>query len=263
MKLYQVDAFTTEVFKGNPAAVCILDDELSDPQMQQIALEMNLSETAFVDLKTDPFGLRWFTPAKEVPLCGHATLASSFVLFNEGLVTENHFSFETLSGILKISQNKDGSISMDFPANVPIPADHLGIGSLEELFDCEVEEILTIPNELIVILKDADCLKRTAPDMGMIAKSATNGVIVSAWQGGAEYDFVSRYFAPNLGIPEDPVTGFMHTILTPYWAQKKGQNSFKALQASSRTGNLDLELMGERVVIRGNAVKVFETELHL
>ncbi|OEK05191.1 PhzF family phenazine biosynthesis protein [Roseivirga misakiensis] len=259
MKLYQVDSFTKEVFRGNPAAVCIVDRELSEAQMQSIALEMNLSETAFVRLGEESCDLRWFTPAREVPLCGHATLASAFVLFEEGYWNKTEpIIFNTLSGQLIVTKNSNGSLSMDFPSTIPNKADE-DINKIEKLFGGEVIETLRIPGELIVILKNPEDLFSTDPDSGVIASLAKNGVIVSVWCGNEQYDFASRYFAPNLGIKEDPVTGFMHTILTPYWANRKGQDSFKALQASSRSGDLWLTLKGDRVVITGNAVKVFES----
>ncbi|MFY0592586.1 PhzF family phenazine biosynthesis protein [Roseivirga sp.] len=260
MKLYQIDSFTKEIFKGNPAGVCIVDQVLTDSQMQLLAVEMNLSETAFVTIKSDSCELRWFTPAKEVPLCGHATLATAFVLFEEGYWDSSRpIIFNTLSGDLIVSKNSDGSLSMNFPSTVP-QAVKEGKASLEELFDGEVADVLRVPGELIVILKNPETLYDADPDSGTIAKLADNGVIVSTWCGEDNYDFASRYFAPNLGIKEDPVTGFMHTILTPYWSQKTGKENFRALQASKRSGHLHLSLKGERVELTGNAIKVFETE---
>ncbi len=264
MKLFQIDSFTEELFKGNPAAVCIVDQPLNDLQMQQIALEMNLSETAFVKLGEASCDLRWFTPAKEVPLCGHATLATAYVLYNEGYWSVNEpIVFDTLSGELIVAQNADGSLSMDFPASIPAEDQKASIFELEKLFGGKVKEALTVPNELIVIFEDLSTLLNTDPDTSVIANLAENGVIVSAWAGSDTYDFASRYFAPNLGIKEDPVTGFMHTILTPYWSSKMNQSKFRAFQASSRSGNMTAELRGNRVILSGHAIKVFESELNI
>lgn len=262
MKLFQIDSFTKELFKGNPAAVCVVDQPLDDMQMQQIALEMNLSETAFVKLGEDSCDLRWFTPAKEVPLCGHATLATAYVLYNEGYWSSNKpIFFNTLSGKLIVVQNTDGSLSMDFPASVQPEPRGGSFSALEDIFGGKIKEVLTVPNELIVIFDQLSTLLNTNPDTGAIAKLAVNGVIVSAWSGSNAYDFASRYFAPNLGIKEDPVTGFMHTILTPYWSSQMNRLKFKAFQASGRTGNMSAELRGDRVILGGHAIKVFESDL--
>lgn len=264
MRLFQIDSFTTELFKGNPAAVCIVDRELSDEQMQQIAVEMNLSETAFVKIGKESCDLRWFTPAREVPLCGHATLATAYVLFNEDYwQNDRPIVFNTLSGNLTVTLNEDESLSMDFPGLMPEGESDYSVKELENIFGGKIQQVLTVPNELIVIFEKLETLLNTDPDTGRIAEMATNGVIVSAWSNREDYDFASRYFAPNLGIKEDPVTGFMHTILTPYWSAKKGRNSFRAFQASERTGHMTTELKGERVILQGNAIKVFETDFGL
>ncbi|OEK01612.1 hypothetical protein BFP97_08825 [Roseivirga sp. 4D4] len=264
MKLFQIDSFTKELFKGNPAAVCIVDQALTDVQMQQIASEMNLSETAFVRLSAESCDLRWFTPAREVPLCGHATLATAYVLFNEGYKPlDEPIVFNTLSGKLIVTQNEDDSLSMDFPSLMPTEKWEGSVAELEGLFGGEIKEVLTVPNELIVVFNELSTLLNTNPDTGIIASLAVNGVIVSAWSGSDDYDFASRYFAPNLGIKEDPVTGFMHTILTPYWSSRMNQTKFKAFQASERSGHMTTELRGGRVILEGYAVKVFESELNI
>lgn len=261
MKLFQIDSFTQELFKGNPAAVCVLDGVLTDLQMQQIAVEMNLSETAFVKIGQDSCDLRWFTPAKEVPLCGHATLATAFVLFNEGYwLKERPIIFNTLSGELTVTLNSDQSLSMNFPGLMPTIINETPSLDLESLFGGKIREVLTVPNELIVIFESLETLMNTNPDSGVITNLAVNGVIVSAWSDNNEYDFASRYFAPNLGIKEDPVTGFMHTILTPYWSKETSKTTFKAFQASDRTGQLVTEIKGDRVILKGSAIKVFETD---
>jgi len=264
MKLFQIDSFTKELFKGNPAAVCVVDRGLTDLQMQHIAIEMNLSETAFVRIEKESCDLRWFTPAKEVPLCGHATLATAFVLFNEGYwLKERPIVFNTLSGKLIVTLNSDHSLSMDFPGSMPTISNESFSLDLEALFGGKIKEVLTVPNELIVIFESLETLLSTNPDSGAISNLAVNGVIVSAWSDNDEYDFASRYFAPNLGIKEDPVTGFMHTILTPYWSKETSKTTFKAFQASDRTGQLTTEIKGDRVILKGNAIKVFETDFNV
>ena len=264
MRLFQIDSFTKEIFKGNPAGVCLVDGELSSEKMQHIASEMNLSETAFIERRGSKYGLRWFTPAQEVPLCGHATLASAFVLFNEGIHPKDQsIVFETLSGDLIIHYQADDSLLMDFP--MKMPAAYTG-GKNEQIklaFGESIKEVLQVPDELIVILDSAEAVKRADPPSDIIAGLAVNGVMVSGWDKSSEYDFVSRYFAPNLGIKEDPVTGFIHTILSPYWAKQKDQQSFKCFQASSRGGELLVSVKGNRVHIQGHAVKVFETDLSI
>lgn len=264
MKLFQIDSFTEELFQGNPAAVCVVDRALTDLQMQQIAVEMNLSETAFVRLGQGACDLRWFTPAKEVPLCGHATLATAFVLFNEGYwLKDKPIVFNTLSGELTVTLNADQSLSMDFPALMPSTDHEVSFLDLERIFGGKVKEVLTVPNELIVIFEDLETVLNTNPDSSVIASLAVNGVIISAWSTNGDYDFASRYFAPNLGIKEDPVTGFMHTILTPYWSKKMDKADFMAFQASDRTGHMTVEIKEERVILRGNAIKVFETDFNI
>lgn len=264
MKLYQIDSFTDQLFKGNPAAVCILDKNLSDEQMQDIAVEMNLSETAFVKVGDESCDLRWFTPAKEVPLCGHATLASAFVLFNEGYWTEDTpIVFNTLSGKLIVEKQADGSLMMDFPGTIPSPVNRTDRETIESAFGGKLREVLTVPGELILIFEDLETLLSTQPAPDYVSGLAENGVITSAWAGNDNYDFASRYFAPNLGINEDPVTGFMHTILTPYWSRVQGQPTFEAFQASKRTGRMKTRLKGDRVILEGQAVKVFESVLDI
>ena len=262
MKLYQLDSFTKEVFKGNPAAVCIVEDDLDEALMQKIATEMNLSETAFVKVYDGHCNLRWFTPAREVPLCGHATLATASVLWEHAYRAKNKkIEFNTLSGSLYTTY-EEGLITMDFPAKVPEANPNIYLPEIEEEFGCSIADVLTVPNELMLVMKSEEELRKLKPDPGFISRLAKNGVMVSALSDGAPYDFVSRYFAPNLGINEDPVTGFMHTILTPYWAEKTGRTSFKAYQASARGGEMQTALKGDRVLLKGYAVEVFETDIN-
>lgn len=168
-----------------------------------------------------------------------------------------------MSGDLIVRLNKDESLSMDFPSQVPVQSHDVSMQALEKLFDGAIKEVLTVPNELIVIFKALDTVLSTNPNSNLIEGLALNGVIVSAWSNDEPYDFASRYFAPNLGIKEDPVTGFMHTILTPYWSTVTGRSHFKAFQASDRTGHMITTLKGDRVILQGNAVKVFETDFRI
>ncbi|WP_420386088.1 PhzF family phenazine biosynthesis protein [Roseivirga sp.] len=264
MKLYQIDSFTKKVFKGNPAGVALVEESLSEETMQALASEMNLAETAFVVRNNNKYGLRWFTPAREVPLCGHATLASAFVLFNEGLHDlSDPITFETLSGDLIVSYEKDGSLLMDFPRTNPVEYTRGNMDKIQQLFGDAIVEVLEVPNELIVILDSADSVRKCNPSSDVIASLAVNGVMVSGWDHSGAYDFVSRYFAPNLGIKEDPVTGFIHTILSPYWSSQKAKNTFKCYQASPRGGELLVTVQESRILIQGYAVKVFETEVNI
>lgn len=263
MKIFQVDSFTKQIFKGNPAAVCIVEADLSAGQMQDIAMEMNLSETAFVRVYDKHCNLRWFTPAAEVPLCGHATLATAFILWSHGYWPRDQgIEFSTLSGAL-FTRLEGERIIMNFPASEPVSQVDFDKTALEEALGGLISEVLMVPNELIVIMKDESALRAADPDSSFIAQQAKNGVIVSVKSERAPYDFVSRYFAPNLGIKEDPVTGFMHTILTPYWSQKLGKSHFHACQASGRGGEMETEMKGNRVLLKGYAVEVFSTDLVL
>ena len=262
MKLYQIDSFTNKIFSGNPAGVCIVDRDIDEEEMQSIALEMNLSETAFVRIYDSHCNLRWFTPASEVPLCGHATLATAFVLWSENYwPKEKTIEFSTLSGPLYTTLNTDGSISMDFPTKEPVLETNFDKTTLEVEMGGSINEVLTVAGELILILDDPEVLRKVRPNSVVIREQAKNGVIVSALSDDRDYDFISRYFAPNLGIEEDPVTGFIHTILTPYWYSKLGKTNFSARQASYRGGTLTTELKGDRVILTGHAIKFFETEI--
>ena len=264
MRLFQIDSFTKERFKGNPAGVCLVEESLSEDFMQNLATEMNLAETAYVEKRGGKYGLRWFTPAKEVPLCGHATLASAYVLFEEGIHPKSEpIIFQTLSGELIVSAEEDGGLRMDFPRTDPFEYTGSDKQLIQSLFGEDLLEILEVPNELVVILKSAENVRSVNPSSDIIAKLAVNGVMVSGWDESGKYDFVSRYFAPNLGIKEDPVTGFIHTILSPYWSKVKGENQFRCYQASARGGELFVTVQESRTIIQGNAVKVFETEIEV
>ena len=263
--IYQVDAFTSQLFGGNPAAVCPLEKWPDDQTMQNIAAENNLSETAFYVKKNNEFELRWFTPAIEVDLCGHATLASAHVIFNHSDFKEKIIKFQSKSGELKVTKSDD-LLTLDFPASKPDPFPDMPEGLVEALgmkptelyksrdllalFNSE-EEIVPIDPKfdvLLDVLSTLDCL----------------GLIVTA--PGNEADFVSRFFAPPAGINEDPVTGSAHTTLTPFWTEKLNKNNLHAFQLSKRKGELFCEMAGEagdRVLIGGRAVTYFKGEIAL
>jgi PhzF family phenazine biosynthesis protein len=250
-----LDSFSSKPFSGNPAGVCLLENSISQDLMQQIAMEMNLSETAFVERTADPmvFSLRWFTPAVEVDLCGHATLASAYWMFHEGWVKpEDTIHFQTRSGVLLVTKNEEG-VCMDFPlipTTVDTHPDHA-----KTLFGASIVQAARLRGNWIFELEDESAVRKLMPDFGVIAATSEEGFIITA-AGSDEFDMVSRYFGPNLGISEDPVTGFAHCALVDYWSQKTGKTKFKAYQASARGGELHLEKMGNRVLIHGKVVQV-------
>jgi len=247
--LYIIDAFTDERFAGNPAAVCPLSEWLDDKLLQSIAAENNLSETAFFVKEGDGFGLRWFTPRVEVALCGHATLASAFVLFKYLNHESPQIRFNTKSGELLVKKDRDVLV-MDFPARKPVP-----IQTPEQLVQALGKKPLAVlqsPDTYLAVYENEDDILSIKPDFSLVEKLDMRCVIVTA-KGGAS-DFVSRFFAPKVGIPEDPVTGSAHCTLIPYWSEKLGKTSLYAVQVSQRRGELYCEDMGERVGIGGKAV---------
>jgi predicted PhzF superfamily epimerase YddE/YHI9 len=250
-----LDSFTSKPFSGNPAGVCLLENSISQELMQQIAMEMNLSETAFVERTTDPtvFSLRWFTPAIEVDLCGHATLASAFWMYSQGWAKEgDEIRFQTRSGVLSVTKQGD-LVCMNFPLIPTQVATHPAYP--KEIFGSNVIQAAQLRKNWIFELADEEAVRSFQPDFAQIAATSEEGFIVTA-AGSDEFDLVSRYFGPNLGIPEDPVTGFAHCALVDYWNKKTGKTKFKAFQASARGGELHLEKMEDRVLIRGKAVEV-------
>lgn len=245
---YQVDAFTTRVFGGNPAAVCPLTEWLDDATMQNIAMENALSETAFFVREGDTRRLRWFTPACEVDLCGHATLATAWVIMNRLEPEAELVSFETLSGTLEVT--RDGDIyTLDFPARRPNRLDTTH--QLSAALGIEPRE-LWAARDYMAVLGSEEEVRNLRPDMAELAKFDTFAVIVTA--PGNEVDFVSRFFAPAQGVPEDPVTGSAHCTLIPYWADVLDKTAMTAHQVSARGGELLCRLEGERVKIGGGAV---------
>ncbi|WKN29552.1 PhzF family phenazine biosynthesis protein [Porifericola rhodea] len=260
IQISQIDAFTNQAFGGNPAAVCITDKPLPEELMQNIAMEMNLAETAFLVKKDEGYHLRWFTPATEVKLCGHATLASAFVLWQKGLLSaEEDALFYTLSGELRAS--KEGEyIVLDFPAT---PAQEVDNPQLSQL--TAAKPIFVGKNEydyLLVFEKEKDVLE-FKPDFNQMGTIECRGIIVSAPSSDGMLDIVSRFFAPACGINEDPVTGSAHCTLAPYWSAVMNKNGLKAYQASARGGHLELVLQGDRVKLKGQAVAIMEASLLL
>ncbi len=257
LTLFQIDAFTERVFNGNPAAVCPLQQWLPDSTLQKIAAENNLSETAFYVPIKNGFHIRWFTPLTEVDLCGHATLATAFVIFNLTSYPDQFITFNSKSGELFVKKEKD-VLSLDFPAQPGTP--------------CETpqELIAGLGQTPIAVLKSEDYIAvfdserdiaEMEPDFDYLAKLDGRGVSVTA--PGSNVDFVSRFFCPKLGVNEDPVTGSAHCALTPYWAEKLDKAILSARQLSKRTGDLTCEVKGDRVIISGKAVKYLEGSIDI
>ncbi len=261
LPLYQVDAFSENVFEGNPAAVCILNEALDVASMQSIAAENNLAETAFVRLDTQPYGLRWFTPTTEVALCGHATLASAHVLFSEGLVTADRIDFQSLqSGVLSVKREAEGRYTLDFPADRLEPYALSNV--LMEAIGAPVIDAAKGQTDLILRLDSPKSVALASPDFVAIKSWPFRGVIVTA-KGEGEIDFVSRFFGPAVGVDEDPVTGSAHTSLSVYWAEHLKKTNLSAYQASKRGGSLICELDGARVKLSGNARLYLKGEIYV
>lgn len=260
MKIWIVDAFTDKPFEGNPAAITIIDEFLSDEMCKKIAAEMNLSETAFLKpMGPDHFHIRWFTPLTEVELCGHGTLAAAHILFQEKMVKDNKISFDSLYGPLYV--NREGSsVCLDFPLikmeNNPFPL--LPLKNLLELKS--LTAAFHSHNTVIAELSDEDELRSLNLDPEKVKQIEHNTVIITT-RGKTPYDFVSRVYAPREGINEDPVTGSAHCLLVDYWQKKLGKSQFLAYQASLRGGTLDLQMVGDRVHLRGQAVTILEGTL--
>jgi PhzF family phenazine biosynthesis protein len=258
IRFFQVDAFTAAPFGGNPAAVCLLEEAREASWMQQVGMEMNLSETAFVVRRDDGFDLRWFTPAVEVELCGHATLASAHVLWETGeLAPEAEARFHTLSGLLTATRAGD-EIELDFPARPGTPGE-VPAAVIDALGVAPVNAVLCEPDWLIE-LADEQTVRELAPDFTALDRTGVRGAMVTARASG-EHDFVSRFFVPGAGIDEDPVTGSAHCALGPYWQERTGSDRFVAYQASARGGVVRVECRGDRVRLRGRAITVLRGEL--
>ncbi len=257
LRQYQVDAFASRVFEGNPAAVCPLESWLADTLLQAIAMENNLSETAYLVPAGNNFQLRWFTPSTEVDLCGHATLAAAHVLYTELGYSADYVRFDTRSGELSVRRDGDQYV-LDFPVSVPeICAAPAGLAAA---LGREPEAVLAA-DDLVAVFASEDEVRRLEPDQVLLAALDYRGVIVTA--PGQQHDFVSRFFAPRVGVPEDPVTGSAHCKLVPYWAQRLGKLRMSARQVSRRGGDLTVELRGDRVHMAGRAVLFMAGQIRL
>lgn len=247
--IYQVDAFTDKLFGGNPAAVCPLDKWLNDDILQMIAMENNLAETAFYIKKENDFQIRWFTPTVEVDLCGHATLATAFVIFNHQNYTKNEIVFwSPRSG--KLTVRKEGEfLTLNFPTDIYEQIN--SFSNLKNGFDLVPNEVFKGKSDYMFIYDNEDQIKNIQPNIPEISKWQVRGVIVTA--KGKTADFVSRFFGPQSGVDEDPVTGSAHTTLIPYWSDKLGKTELTALQLSNRGGKLKCKYIKERVEISGQA----------
>jgi predicted PhzF superfamily epimerase YddE/YHI9 len=258
-RMFQVDAFAERLFAGNPAAVLILDDWLDDALMQAIAAENNLAETAFACRRGEVFDLRWFTPTVEVPFCGHATLATAHILATEyGMGGEIAFTTRAV-GTIKTRPAEPGRYTLDLPSFPPAlvePPD-----TLSALFPNGWDTVLRAADNLYVVLETEAAVREYQPDM--LGIRALTGLDLCITTPGGACDFVSRYFAPRAGIPEDPVTGSIHASLTPYWAGRLGRTELRAVQASARGGLLDCALTGDRVLVTGRAITFMDATIHL
>jgi PhzF family phenazine biosynthesis protein len=257
--LIQVDAFTDKPYAGNPAAVCLLEGPVDEAWMQNIAREMNLSETAFLHPEGDGYRLRWFTPAVEVDLCGHATLASAHVLWQEGRLAQlEEARFQTRSGLLTCARN-NGWIEMDFPAT---PVEGVGPpGALGEALGITPRYVGKSKYDYLVEVPSEEIVRAIEPDYALLATLDTRGVIVTSAFHGPDYDFISRFFAPGQGIDEDPVTGSAHCALGPFWGGRLKKEVLTGYQASARGGTVRIRLMDDRALICGKAVTVMKGAL--
>lgn len=258
LPLFQADAFASTLFKGNPAAVVPLKEWLADQQMQQIAAENNLSETAFFIPEGGGFHIRWYTPKAEVSLCGHATLATAHVLFNELHYEGELISFSSKSGILNVKKDND-KLQLDFPA------DSIQETSADPLFTAalgyQAKAVYKGRTDYLLLFDSEEIIRAIKPDFKLLGESNARGVIATAQ--GNSVDFVSRFFAPNVGVNEDPVTGSAHTSLIPFWAERLHKKQMKALQLSERGGELWCTLSGNRVFIAGKAVTYLRGQIEL
>lgn len=258
LQIYQADAFAAGLFKGNPAAVIPLTEWLSDELMQQIAMENNLSETAFFVPEGDHFHIRWFTPKAEVRLCGHATLATAHVLFNELNYQGELLEFESLSGILTVKKVGD-KLQLDFPADLAQEVE--SIETFTEAFGTKPLQTFKGRTDYMLLFDSEETIQNINPNIQLLLSTNARGVITTA--KGNEVDFVSRFFAPAVGVNEDPVTGSAHTTLIPFWTNKLGKTELTALQLSARGGQLWCTLSGDRAFIAGKAVTYLRGEIEI
>jgi len=259
LEIFQVDAFSAEPFGGNPAAVIPLQAWLPDDVLQRIAEENNLSETAYFVRNGETFDLRWFTPTVEVDLCGHATLASAYVLFEQLGEQAQVLRFNTRSGELRVSRGTDGLLAMDFPARQPAVVE-TPVGLLQALGLTQAQAVYR-SDDYVVVIDDALLLDTLKPDFVALSAFDVRGIAVTA--AGRGFDFVTRWFGPRVGVNEDPVTGSAHTSLAPFWAERLGKSSMTAEQGGTRRGQVRCELKGDRVIISGHAVLYLQGTIYL
>jgi PhzF family phenazine biosynthesis protein len=260
LEITQVDAFAVSPFSGNPAAVCILQEPRDDAWMQLVAREMNLSETAFLVKRGHGYDLRWFTPMIEVDLCGHATLASAHVLWEQGqLQPDEAACFHTRSGIL--TAKKEGSwIEMDFPATPALPVTLSGRENVESALGIKAKSVGQSRFDFLVEVESEEIVRSLNPDLTKVSRLEARGLIVTSGASGPDYDYISRFFAPAAGINEDPVTGSAHACLGPFWKERLGRDNLIGYQASTRGGYVRTRCEGDRVLISGQAVTVLRGE---
>jgi PhzF family phenazine biosynthesis protein len=258
LQIFQADAFASGLFKGNPAAVVPLKDWLPDQTMQQIAAENNLSETAFFIPEGDHFHIRWFTPKAEVKLCGHATLATAHVLFNELNFQEKQIEFNSKSGILTVKKIED-KLQLDFPADFAIEVEP--VSAFAEAFGTKPPATFKGKTDYLLLFDSEETIQKLKPNIGLLLSTDARGIMVTA--KGNEVDFVSRFFAPAVGVNEDPVTGSAHTTLIPFWSKRLNKTEMTALQLSERGGQLWCNLSGDRVLIAGKAVTYLRGEIEI
>ena len=258
MKIYTVDSFTGEKFRGNPAGVCLLEQDMPDHWMQKVAAEMNLSETAFLLKDKDNFKLRWFTPQVEVDLCGHATLASAHILWEQNIWENKKIVFKTKSGDL-FAQKENQWIKLNFPLDPPIPCTPPSL--LSPALGVEFKDCAKSRFDYLIEVNQEKVLKNLSPNFEMLKQIDARGIMLTCLSENPEYHFVSRCFYPALGINEDPVTGSAHCSLGPYWANKLGKTELNAFQASSRGGQLKLNVLEKRIIISGQAITTMKGEL--
>ena len=250
LPIYQVDAFTDKLFSGNPAAVVITRDQLSAELMQSIASENNLAETAFVFGDDDDLSIRWFTPTVEVDLCGHATLAAAHILFDRSHPSQSYLTFDSKSGHLRVDKDDD-YLWLDFPVDTLQEVPHLS-ERISNAIKVDTVAVFRGRSDIMAVVDGEDRVQAMCPDQNLLRTLNCRGIIVTA--RGNDVDFVSRFFAPRSGIPEDPVTGSAHTMLTPYWAKLLGKRELQARQLSDRRGSLRCRDAGDRIHIGGKAV---------
>ena len=259
LKLYQVDAFTDRPFHGNPATVCLLTEPRDEAWMQNIASEMNLSETAFLHQREDGFNLRWFTPAVEVDLCGHATLASAHILYETGILSQDEEArFHTASGLLT-AKNRGEEIELNFP--ITPPKDVEEPPGIAEALGVDPEYVGMSEYDYLVKVGSEAEVRGAKPDFVKLLALGVRGVMLTSLSESKEFDFISRFFAPGAGIDEDPVTGSAHCCLGPYWSEELGFDEMVAYQASTRGGIIRVRVSPERVYLGGKAVTIMRGEL--